>query len=220
MHTLQQVRKTTLFLYLAEQPPREREEQGENGGERVLHSKWPLQSLTKNPLIALICSAVNSEFTKAVCYRETAPLCKTFNTIPDDRDAYLSCCRVIHIYCVVVCVQHRQPHSDNDDFGSNLGHVKYLASFFLCCRPLAAYIVYNTMVRFIRSSMAANHLKLLFQLLCQTHMLILCIGFKYLLKQAEANTCLENCSQNFSEMWIWKPMSQSFLSSNCIELTC
>lgn len=34
-----QVRKTTLFLYLAEQPPREREEQGENGGERVLHSK-------------------------------------------------------------------------------------------------------------------------------------------------------------------------------------
>lgn len=39
MYTLGQVRKTTLFLYLAEQPPREREEQGENGGERVLHSK-------------------------------------------------------------------------------------------------------------------------------------------------------------------------------------
>lgn len=47
MHALRQVRKTTLFLYLAEQLPGKREEQGENGGERVLHSKWPLRSLTK-----------------------------------------------------------------------------------------------------------------------------------------------------------------------------
>lgn len=39
MYTLGQVRKTTLFLYLAEQLPREKEEQEENGGERVLHSK-------------------------------------------------------------------------------------------------------------------------------------------------------------------------------------
>lgn len=68
MYTPQQVRKTTLFHYLAEQPTREREEQGENGGERVLHSKWPLKSLTKkNPLIALLWSG---EFTKAVCYVE------------------------------------------------------------------------------------------------------------------------------------------------------
>lgn len=47
MYTLRQVRKTTLFLYLVEQLPREREEQEENGGERVLHSKWPWQSLTQ-----------------------------------------------------------------------------------------------------------------------------------------------------------------------------
>lgn len=47
MYTLRQVRKTTLFLYLVEQLPREREEQEENGGERVLHSKWPWQYLTQ-----------------------------------------------------------------------------------------------------------------------------------------------------------------------------
>ena len=70
MYTLRQVRKTTLFLYLAEQPPREREEQGENGGERVLHSKWPLKSLTKKKIPSLpwceTLRTVNSQ--KPMCF--------------------------------------------------------------------------------------------------------------------------------------------------------
>lgn len=39
MYALRQVRKSTLFQYLVERLPRESEEQEENGGERVLHSK-------------------------------------------------------------------------------------------------------------------------------------------------------------------------------------